>query len=255
MALIELEHFKKGYFLDDLMSFLRNQGVGSVDGKSFECAVLNSEKNVKIQRYDPAGNGAFHDLYSDTINYLPFSEQGHLYTKLGGASEVMSGIFTGCVMAKYRKVIDKEGRGGLVKNEGSRNLKGDVDFNNMREHESNFRFGHIFIPPGANGGGKADAFFKVNKEAKFEVCFKPMYGDMATLAELKQGVHLPNGLQFIGANGLNTKVDGCMGIITASNATYRFFVSGVRQISNTAVMKLLILSDCEQVDNSYHHAG
>ncbi len=253
MALIEMEHFKKGYFLDDLMSFLRNQGVGSVDGDSFECPVLNIEKTVKIQRYDPAGNGTFHDLHGDTINYLPFSEQGHLYAKLGGASDVMSGIFTGCVFAKYRKVIEKKDKGGLVKNEGSRNLKGAVDFNNMREYESDFRFGHIFIPPGANGGGKADGFFRINKEARFDVCFKPMMGDMATLAELKQGYRLPNGLQFIGANGLNTKVDGSMGIITASNATYRFFVTGVRQVSNTANMKLLILSDCEQVDNSYHH--
>ncbi len=252
MALIDFEHFKRGLYLDDVMSFLKSQGRGAIDGDSYECLVTTSEKTVKIQKYE---NGKFIDVHSDAINYLPYADDAHLYTKLGGATDVMSGVFSGCVMAKYCKAVGSKEKGALTKSPASRDLKaGDGDFNNTEPvFENDYRFGHIFVPPGANGGGKVDAFFKQNKRSRFEVCFKPMMGDLATLAELKSSLRIADGLEFIGSSGLNSKVDGAMGIITAANAKYRFFVVGVRLKSDPKATKFLIVSDCEQVDNTYRH--
>ena len=255
MPSIELEHFKQGLFLDDALSFLTLPSLGTAEPMTKERRVMVNEKTIRIQKFNE-GPGAFQDVYVDAINYLPYHQQYNLYASLGGANDVMSGIFSGCIMTKYRKAIVK-GRGKLVKSEGAGNIKSVEGFSNEEkietdELENDYRFCHVFAF--SDNTDLRQYFFPNNKKSKFEVCFKPFHDDLAELTKLKAGLKLPNGLQFI-STGVSAKFDGAMGIITSSNAKYRFFIAGVCLAKDPGTRKLLILSDVAQVDNSYQHAG
>jgi len=210
---INLDSFKPGLFIS--VSNLFSQGaLGAQNDKSYECQVFNADKTLTILAAVEGSNGVHYGTTSEqNINFLPYKENNNLYIELGGDQDVMSGVFNGCFMTKYKR-------------------KGDIYY----------RFAHIdtSIPKYGNG------FFSNHKQDEFSACFRPsMLGDVGSLqAPLKAGMRLPKGLEM----KTNRKLDGAFGLITASGEAFRFFVAPVRDTTSNTIM-LVILSHPENVMN------
>ena len=183
MDINSLKMLKPGRLLLDLCSMGTMSFQTQADESTYEYRHDGSFPTVTI--YEKTGEKAYQQVAGFPARALGYAAARNIYIK-GGSIDVISGIFNGCYMVKYR---DPE--------------------------SENFRFSHI-----ATGSGcqeSTPAFFETYSEQSglVSLCFKP--GDSVTSARAKDLAlerlgKIPNSM-------------GVCGLITSEDQCFRIYVS------------------------------